>query len=292
LKDAVDLLKNSSKKGGMHGLRDIQRNQSSYEAACFYVVATKERNKQGWNAPAMRGRRCKSSKDYVDDREDNQQLDLSTFLDVTKEIPSQFQTVLSYVKELESEIESKECANRNKRFEVLKSQSSSRPSSSSQGKSSSKTGKSIASKKRSRRDGSGTAESIATKFRKNNDGSAGNQNGDCMGGVDVDVDVDIDAATFTQNNNDENNEYCFGGRNPHRYSERKSRPNPAFKEWKAKILDEACEAVRQKITADKEGNNEGDDDDDDDSQEKDNSFETEDAIALASRDILIRLGLL
>jgi hypothetical protein len=103
--DVIELLKKPSNKGGgVHGLQDIQRNQFSYEAACFYLIATSGRDHDSSNNNnKVRRRRSKTGDEDDDDIE--RQLDLSTFIDVIK-APSQFQTVLGYLKELREDIES------------------------------------------------------------------------------------------------------------------------------------------------------------------------------------------
>jgi hypothetical protein len=145
--DVIELLKKPSNKGGgVHGLRDIQRNQFSYEAACFYLIATSGRDHDSNSNNKVRRRRSKTGDDDDDD-DIERQLDLSTFIDVIK-APSQFQTVLGYVKELREDIES--------------SLSSSRRSSSE-----TETKSTTASRKRSRKETSDSSEA-AIASRKSN----------------------------------------------------------------------------------------------------------------------------
>jgi len=150
--DIVDFLQNSSNKGGVHGLWDIQRNQFSYEAACFYLIATSgcEHDNINNNNNSTTNRRRRSTTGIKlhgddDEEDDNRQLDLSTFLDVTK-APTQFQTVLGYVKELRDDIESRRVDS-----STLESSSSRLSSSKSSSKSYSRT-ESTASRKRLRKE--------------------------------------------------------------------------------------------------------------------------------------------
>ena len=146
--DVIELLKKPSNKGGgVHGLRDIQRNQFSYEAACFYLIATSGRGHDRSNSNSKVRRRSKTGDD--DDEDDiERQLDLSTFIDVIK-APSQFQTVLGYVKELREDIES--------------TLSSSRRSSSE-----TETKSTTASRKRSRKEASESSEATIAARKRNN----------------------------------------------------------------------------------------------------------------------------
>eukprot|EP00536_Pseudo-nitzschia_multiseries_P002760 jgi/Psemu1/6248/gm1.6248_g len=271
--DAVELLKNSSKKaGGLHGLLDMQRNQSSYEAACFYLVATGASG-SGKQDNKPRRRRLKSLKDLDDnDGEDNQQLDLSTFLDVTKEVASQFQTVLDYVKELQSEIQSTTNANQKRSVAASRSRSLSRTSSSSSYSQARNSSKTTASRKRSRNDVSGIAERTASQHTNADDAGTDVRDGKST--------TDIDAG--------DNGEYysfdMYAG-NSHRYRVRKSRPNPIYEEWKSTVLDAACAAAKHKMIA---GMNENDSVGD----EGDNSLEPHRVLDFATRDILTRHGLL
>lgn len=41
----------------------------------------------------------------------------------------------------------------------------------------------------------------------------------------------------------------FGGNETRQYRERRSRPNSVFEEWKSKVLEEACRAIRRKLHA-------------------------------------------
>ncbi|VEU37100.1 unnamed protein product [Pseudo-nitzschia multistriata] len=263
--DAVGHLKQKSKKGGVHGLRDMQRNQALYEAACFYLVATSGTESR----PKIRRRKNKPLGDSGDGPEDNQQLLLSTFLDVIKEAPSQFQTVLDYAKKLQLEIEppSKERAgNRGK------SAGASRPRSSPRSSTSSRAAKPVAPGKRSRTDDApGNAQGAATKHPRSVDER------DAAGTIDV--------ATFAQYENYEKNHAGFEGNKPRMHTPPGYRPNPVFKEWKVKILDRACELARQNATAvaGKKG---------DECGGKAASLEAEYVLDAAARDVLARHGLL
>ncbi|OEU13649.1 hypothetical protein FRACYDRAFT_241993 [Fragilariopsis cylindrus CCMP1102] len=154
--DVIELLKKPSNKGGgVHGLRDIQRNQFSYEAACFYLIATSGRGHDRSNSNSKVRRRSKTGDD--DDEDDiERQLDLSTFIDVIK-APSQFQTVLGYVKELREDIES--------------TLSSSRRSSSEN-----ETKSTTASRKRSRKEASESSEATIAARKRNNSHDVSGEN--------------------------------------------------------------------------------------------------------------------
>jgi hypothetical protein len=206
--DVVEILrKPSNKGGGVHGLRDIQRNQFSYEAACFYLIATSGRdhdsnsNNNNNNSTTTRRRRRSKTGNDDDDDDIERQLDLSTFIDVIK-APSQFQTVLSYVKELREDIES--------------TLSSSRRSSSE-----TETKSTTASRKRSRKEVSDSSEATISG-RKSNSHDTSDEN-------------PLSALYNEKQSND------FSDNQRRSYS----RPNPVFDEWKKKVLVEVCEDAKE-----------------------------------------------
>ena len=103
----VGLLQQASHSIRLHGLHDMQRHQFCYEAACFYVVATTDRHDTLEAPPRRRTATTKFHHNGGDDEEHEdgttRQLGLSLFLDVIKP-PSQFHTVLNYVKELQKDV--------------------------------------------------------------------------------------------------------------------------------------------------------------------------------------------
>jgi hypothetical protein len=81
-----------------YALQDVQKNQQAYEAACFYLVATQDSSKSNRNANKQHPLpSAKLDKD--------QKLDLSTFLNATKDFSqSEFETVLNYVRDLQEQV--------------------------------------------------------------------------------------------------------------------------------------------------------------------------------------------
>ena len=93
-KQILYLLQKKKLKGRTDGLQDVQTNQEAYEAACFFLIATKDT--KGGNR----------SYGASNDNDNDKQLDLATFLDATKAFTkNHFEMVLSYVTELWEEIQ-------------------------------------------------------------------------------------------------------------------------------------------------------------------------------------------
>jgi len=255
-RDLVALLKRSSKQGGnWHGLMDVQKNQASYEAACFYLVATttatttstsnnggREHSAKDLpqpSRPRRRRRRANSLRDHLDDAAENDpRLDLSTFLDVTKEVASQFQTVLDYVRELQTEIQStatKTAATATARTSALQT---------------------IQSRKRPRTD----------DVYQTNQARDGEERSDhrtskptTTGRADYNIndnDNDDDNATVRLrehgiDDDDDDNEAQGSGTGSRIHTDRGTmlrRPNPVFDQWKARVLGAAVAAAKQTQT--------------------------------------------
>ena len=275
-KEIVNLLNSSSKKKGMYGLRDVQKNQSSYEAACFYLIATstseRGNNKQNNNNASTRRRR-RTSKEY-DDGDDNQQLDLTTFMDIAK-VSLQFQMILDYVSQLQTQVESesKRSTNQNTAFR-------SQPSFASSSKSS-KAANSTASRKRSKKEAFSFAQAIATDSKKNNDASPDDQNSEDAGGIDI-----VNNIIFQDDHDQKENN------NHERPRKRTSRSNNAtFEEWKSRVLRAACEDARQKMNASNKGRDD-DDQKDCETNETTTLLEQEVVLDFVTRNILTQNGLL
>ena len=255
--DAVDILKRSSKKGGIYGLQDVQKNQSAYEAACFYLVATSDRVKN-----ASSHRRRKVLKEF-DDGDDIQQLDLITFMDITK-APSQFQMILDYVRELKNDIESKQNKKPNT-SEISRRSLLSLDSSIPSRKTKSKT-----SRKRSKEEAFDVTQAIGDNRKRNNDEISGDRK--------TKDSEKLDTNNFFRDKHDlEENDY-----DP-RLRKRRSGPNAVFKEWKAKVLREGYEDAKHAMRA---GDANGDD-----SEEKQELFEPKAILGFVVRGILARNGL-
>jgi hypothetical protein len=282
-KEIVDLLNSSSRKRGMYGLRDVQKNQSSYEAACFYLIATatseRGNNKQDNNNASTRRRR-RTSKEY-DDGDDNQQLDLTTFMDIAK-VSLQFQMILDYVSQLQAQIESK-------RSTIQNLASRSQPSfASSSG--SSKSANPTASRKRSKKEAFGFAQAIANDSKKNKDANPDDQNADDVGGTDIVNTIifqdDHDQKENSDNNNNKNHE------RPRKRTSTSRSNNATFEEWKSRVLRAACEDARQKMNASNKDRGGDDDQKDCETNETTTLLEQEVLLDFVTRDILARNGLL
>mmetsp|Transcript_22270 Transcript_22270/g.52940 ORF Transcript_22270/g.52940 Transcript_22270/m.52940 type:complete len:430 (-) Transcript_22270:359-1648(-) len=211
-REVVELLQESSKKGSIYGLRDVQNNQSSYEAACFYLIATSGHKKQNNDSFQRSSRKCYNG-------DENQELDLITFMNLTN-VSSKFQMILDYVNELRNEIETKRSTNHSTSVEST-SDGTVYPSSNISQKSNS-----VDSRKRRRKD-------IYPK--KNNE----NLN-DEKSGRTTDVDTSSFFRTDIQKNGEssDQNFECQGY-----YS------NKTFAEWKSKTLREAYGDRRRKMNA-------------------------------------------
>lgn len=114
----LHLQHNKKDRVRISGLEDIRRNQSTYEAVCFYLTATKDKHRtngrpgttgRGGNRPSYQQQQQhrSSSSSYHDGDDFDKHLDLSTFLDICGKdfTPSQFQMILQYVSELWQEIQ-------------------------------------------------------------------------------------------------------------------------------------------------------------------------------------------
>ena len=249
-REIIELLEKSSRKDGIYGLRDVQNNQRSYEAACFYLIATSEREEND-NDSIRRYQRCSKERGNGDE---NQELDLMTFMDVTN-VSSKFEMILNYVSELRNEIETERSTNHNT---LLKSTSmgTAFPSSNVSRKS-----KSEGLRKRRRKE---------TYDKKNNETLH-----DPNPGRTTDVDIrsvfhiDLHKKGKISAQNYENQGYCS---------------NTTFEEWKSKVLREACGECRGKINTSRVGEI--------NSYDKIVTwFEREDALDLVTRGILSRNGL-
>lgn len=220
-REVVDLLENSSKKGGIYGLQDIQKNQSSYEAACFYLIATSGQRKRDNNA-STRGRR-KVSKE-LDDRDGVQELDLITFMDMTK-ASSQFETILDYVTKLQNEINSKQqIPNRNTSVQ------------------SRRLPKPKTSRKRSKEEAFDIAQTIGTdSSRRYNQESQGDRTLEQAEEIDTNNFFGVDP-NIKENSYDQ------------KIRKRRFRSNATFQEWKANALKAAFEDAKQKLNLGIEGN--------------------------------------
>jgi hypothetical protein len=273
--EIVDLLNSSSKKGGMYGLRDVQKNQSSYESACFYLIATtSERGNQQDNNASIRRRR-RAPKEY-NDGDDNQQLDLTTFMDIAK-VSLQFQMILDYVSQLQNQIESESKRSTNHNNASVGSWRS-QPSFASSSKSS-KTANSTASRKRSKKEAFGFAQAIATgtESKKNNDECPDDRDTEDTEGIDINNIIFHDDHDKKENNNYHE-----------RPRKRTTRSNATFEEWKSRVLRAACEDARHKMNV----RNKDRDDDEDCETKVTTLFEQEVVLDFVTRDILARNGLL
>ena len=95
----IKFLQRKKNRQSVSGLEDITKNQPCYEAACFYLIATKESSNLAQSKRISFG-----SKNLEDDDYDNQ-LDLSTFLNLIQGFTkARFQMILEYVTELCDEI--------------------------------------------------------------------------------------------------------------------------------------------------------------------------------------------
>jgi len=256
--EVVNLLKKSSNKGDVYGLRDVKKNQNSYEAACFYRIATSGRDQQD-NSSSTRSftrHRRRSSKEY-DDEDDNHQLDLNTFMDVTKVSPK-FQMILGYVNELQNEIESTRTNNPNPSLESSRSQPPFPSSNYSQ------TTKSTASRKRSKEDAFGSERNISESPADRKPEHA--------------ADIDINDFFHDHKDKKETKDYQMSRKQI-------SHSNTTFEEWKSKVLRDTCENARQKINESKERNYEN-------REKKQISFQPEGILDFVTRRILARNGLL
>jgi hypothetical protein len=262
--EIVQLLESTSKKGGIYGLRDVQKNQSLYESACFYLLATPERSKQSNNASTRRRRRL--SKEH-DDGDDNQQLDLITFMNITNVSPSQFQTILDYVSKLQHEIQSK--GGKNKKAPVESKRS--RPSLDSL--KSSRTTHSKSSRTRGRKGAFGVAQVFGAESKHNSDGIPDDSP--------PKIAVENDNTNFFHDIHDAKGSNSTNER-PTR--KRKSYSNAAFEEWKTKVLRAAYEDARER-------KNSSDDGDDEDREKKQIVPEADGILDLVTRRILIRSSL-
>lgn len=243
----VDIMKDSSKFRGIYALQDLQSNQSSYEAACFYLITT-----SGLSNNVSIRRRRRSSKGY--DGNDNQQLNLTTLMDVAN-VSSQFKMILDYVSELKNEIESKRSTNN----DATSESSRSRPSSAS------------------------SCSSPVSKTRS--------KEGAFSGGRDNDQnreDRESEHAACIDLDNFLNNDHAYDKKesNGHQRSrKRKSHSMTIFEEWKANVLRVAREDSRQKMSGIKEKNNEV-------CEEKQRFFEEECILDFVTKDILSQNDLL
>lgn len=254
----VENLESSSKKAGIYGLRDIQRNQSSYEAACFYLIATAGQDK---NTTSRRRRRI--TKEF-NDGDDIQQLDLKTFAEITN-VPSQFQTILDYVSELKNEIESKTTTSLSSSIKSRRSRPS--PNSSIP----SRITKSKTSRKRSKEETFDIDEVIGSNGNgindEDSDGRIPDQQGDSDQKTVFPKVDDIQETNYNQ-----------------KFQVRKSRPNTVFLEWKSKVLREACEDARKKMSEENATNGE-------DCKKKQKLLESGDLLDFVVREILAQNGL-
>ncbi len=257
--DVVHLLKNSSKKDGIYGLRDLQKNQSSYEAACFYLVATSNQDKDDKNSAIRRRRR--TSRDF-DEGEENQHLDLKTFVDITK-VTSQFQAILDYVGKLKDEIESKNASKPNAPRKAGRSRPSLETFQSSQKIKANK------SRKRSKKEAFDINETISSRSTLNKN--------EISGDPETENAEELDSGNFIHKNFD-TEESNYDDRR-----KRKSRSNATFHQWKAEVLREAYEDARQKMSA---ANAAGDD-----CEEKQKLLKPQDLLDFVVREILERNGL-
>ena len=258
--DIVDLLKNSSKKDGIYGLRDLQKNQTSYEAACFYLVCTSNQDKDDKNAAIRRRRRL--SKDF-DEGDESQQLDLKTFVDITKVSP-QFQAILDYVSKLKDEIESKHASKRSAPEKAGRSRSSLKTSQSSQ------ITKATKSRKRSKKEAFDIEETINSRSTLKQDEISSDRRTENA--------KELDSSTFIHNDfHTEESNYDNNRR-------RKSRPNATFQQWKAEVLQEAYENARKTMSA-------GNATTGDDCEKEQKLFKPQELLDFVVRGILERNGL-
>ena len=250
--EIIDLLKKSSKKDGIYGLRDVQKNQNSYEAACFYLIARPERGRHDNNTSTLRHRRSSKTNDEGDDYH---QLDLASFLKITK-VSSQFQMILDYVDQLRNDIESNR---RTRRDAFVESQRSQKQFSSSN---TSKTKHTKVSKNRR------TATKLKNKAVENLDGRNPEHN-----------EEDVHISSLINSDRDEDGKMHRRG-----LVGQNSYPNSTFGEWRSKVLLAACEDAKQNMNA----NNTNDDLD---SKENQRIFRREDILDFVVEGILERNGI-
>lgn len=257
--DIVGVLESSTKKGGIYGLRDVEKNQSSYEAACFYLIATSGQGKQDKNASIRRRRKVSNA---FDDGDDTQQLDLNTFMEITN-VPSQFRTILDYVSELKTEIESKQSTDR---YTSVKSSRSRQSLGSSMP---SRTTKSKTSKKRSKEEAFDVNQFMGANRTRNIDESPDDKKPENAGDLDSNNvfrdDLDIQDSNYDP-----------------RFPKRKR--NTIFQEWKSKVLRAACKDARQKMSQDNSMNGE-------DCEKKQTLLGSKDILDFVVMGILARNGL-
>lgn len=249
--EIIDLLEKSSENGRIFGLLDVKRNLSSYEAACFYLVATSKRRRP--EKESIR-RRPKFTKEY-NDGDENQELDLMTFMDITK-VSSKFQMILDYVGELRDEIELKRCLNHN-----VSAESTSRG-----------TSFSLLNDSKNRKCG-GSRKKIKKEFSDKNDienlddQKVGQNAGVCISSI---LHNNLYSKEFSFHQNRNNVDFQL---------------NTNFDVWKSNILQEACEKGTKTLNARKVGELH-------DCKTKERLVELDDVLDFVTRGILLRNGFL
>ena len=209
-------------------------------------------NQKKVNTSTLRHRRSSKTNDEGDDYH---QLDLASFLKITK-ISSQFQMILDYVDQLRNDIES----NRRTRRDALVESQRSQKQFSSANTSKTKHTKAPRNKR--------TAAKLKNKAIENLDGRNPEHN-----------EEDVHTNSLISSDRDEDGKMHRRG-----LVGQNSFPNSTFGEWRSKVLLAACEDAKQNMNA----NNTNDDLD---SKENQRIFRREDILDFVVEGILERNGI-
>jgi hypothetical protein len=220
----------------IHGLQDIQRHQSCYEAACFYLMATKDRHHHHSKQQQQQKKQQQYTNKMMQDDNFDKQLDLSTFLDAMKDFTeAQFQMVLTYVNELWETI-NLDSGNSTSNVATNALSKKELPGSSDNNNNNKSNG-SASSRKRLRSD--------CNNNDNNNNSIASQQQNLCDNSV---YTTQLIMDMVDQEHQEQEQPFVGGeGRKRTKHNPLAVKYTPAFTEWKKRVIAAACKDAETKL---------------------------------------------